>query len=219
MPLWSAGSSGLCAPASTTVVPSPLRSTRTRSWLAVGMTAPVVKPIACRLSHQDLTAGRALAEARPRNPVSSLAWRYPLSLRNRASGNICDGIGGPLAAPVEDAAAAWWDIRGVCSTAVTAAAATITASAPPVKGSTHQVRFTGRTGGLTGAPDGGSACAVPPRYGWWSLAVICPPWMTNNPPPPEGDFSDKPGRAGVVPGGITRRGIPGAAARLVSLRR
>jgi hypothetical protein len=42
----------------------------------------------------------------------------------------------------------------VCSTAVTAAAATITASAPPVKGSTHQVRFTGRTGGVL---SGGSA--------------------------------------------------------------
>jgi hypothetical protein len=80
-------------------------------WLAVGMTAPVVKPIACRLSHQVFSAGRALAEARPRNPASSLAARYPVSLRNRASGNICDGIGGPLAAPGEDpaddAAEAW----------------------------------------------------------------------------------------------------------------
>jgi hypothetical protein len=50
----------------------------------------------------------------------------------------------------------------VCRIAVTAAAATITASAPPAKGSTHQVRFTGRTAGVLG---GGSACAVPPRYG------------------------------------------------------
>src|SRR6266568_3192470 len=100
------------------------------SWLAVGMTAPVVKPIAFRLSHQDCIAGRAAAEARPRNPALFPVCRYPVSLRNRASGNICAGSGVALADRAEDDEAAWWPIRGVCSTTVTAAATTITASRP-----------------------------------------------------------------------------------------
>ena len=115
------------------MLPSPWPSIRTVSWLAVGMTAPVMNPRAAWLPHQVFMAARAPGAARARKPASLRAARAAVSLPNRAPGNISAGSGAPVAVLFAGGcvAAECADDRRAGRIAMTAAATTTTASRPP----------------------------------------------------------------------------------------